>query len=187
MSTSTVCAACGEEIYDGNVLIAFGMSWHPYHLVCATCRKDFSDGALVKEGEDGYAYCERCYEEKFSKRCCVCNEFINEGDIIEALGKYYHGKCFKCPKCTEPFKDNSFFPGDDGNPYCEKHYYESKGMLCYQCGMPILQGKRVRMGEKAFHAEHFCCEICKKNLAGSTYKEADGKPYCPMCHMRKYG
>ena len=61
MATSNICSACNEEIYDGNMIIAFGMAWHPYHLVCATCGKDFSDGSIVREGEDGYAYCESIF------------------------------------------------------------------------------------------------------------------------------
>lgn len=41
---AATCGSCGEEITDV-VLTAFGMSWHPYHLACNTCGKDFSDGS----------------------------------------------------------------------------------------------------------------------------------------------
>lgn len=57
MSSLPICSACGQPIED-STLTAFGMTWHPYHLVCKVCGKDFSDGSNCCEGPDGYAYCE---------------------------------------------------------------------------------------------------------------------------------
>ena len=183
-----VCASCNEPILDGNVLRAFGMTWHPTHLCCKVCLKDFSDGSKVCEGDDDYAYCEDDFIKVFHPTCAGCGHPIEGGEPrIDAMDKPWHQSCFKCPKCPEPFGMLGFFPGKDGKPYCEKHYYESLGLLCDACQMPILNGKRIRMGDKSYHPEHFCCERCKKHLPGLIYKGRQGKPYCIGCFTTLFG
>jgi hypothetical protein len=66
-----VCSGCGEEIID-DVLNAFGMQWHPYHLACKVCGKDFSDGSKVEEGPDGYAYCTPDFVDVYAPKCAAC-------------------------------------------------------------------------------------------------------------------
>lgn len=122
------------------------------------------------------------YADTFSAVCCACNTPIEDQPKIEAMGKVWHQSCFKCPMCEKPFETLSFVPGDDGMPYCETHFYEKQGLLCAACRMPITAGKRIMMGDKAFHAEHFCCDHCKKHLAGLTFKRHGDKPYCIRCH-----
>lgn len=122
------------------------------------------------------------YADTFSAVCCACNTPIEDQPKIEAMGKVWHQSCFKCPMCDKPFETLSFVPGDDGMPYCETHFYEKQGLLCAACRMPITAGKRIMMGDKAFHAEHFCCDHCKKHLAGLTFKRHGDKPYCIRCH-----
>eukprot|EP00727_Mastigamoeba_balamuthi_P009290 m51a1_g4984 putative transforming growth factor beta-1-induced transcript 1 protein isoform x2 (187) ;mRNA; r:77633-78490 len=185
---AVVCSGCNEEIVAGEVLTAFGMHWHPNHLLCAVCGKDFSDGSKCMEGPDGYAYCTADYEEAFTPKCAGCQKPIEASDAkVEAMDAAWHNECFKCPRCAQPFEGMSFFPGDDGLPYCERHYYEKMGMFCCVCEMPITGGKRIRVGELSFHPEHFCCSFCKRNLAGLQYKSKNGKPFCVKCHTQLYG
>jgi hypothetical protein len=119
------CGGCGEEIHDV-VLEAFGMTWHTYHLCCNKCGKDFSDGSKVEEGEDNFAYCSECFVTAFSTICAGCNQVV-EGEVINALEASWHPDCFVCTTCKQRVPD-SFFPGPNG-PLCEKHYYQSQGML----------------------------------------------------------
>ena len=55
MAEKFICGSCNEVIRDGAVLRAFGMCWHPHHLACKVCGKDFSDGSPCSEGPDGFA------------------------------------------------------------------------------------------------------------------------------------
>ena len=181
-----ICAACKQPI-EGDVLTAFNMTWHPHHLGCKICQKDFSDGSPCFEGPDGFAYCEADYNERFNASCAACGQPIENELRVDAMGKAWHQHCFKCPMCPMPFETLSFVPGDDGFPYCETHFYEKRGLLCAACRLPILQGKRVTMGDKAFHADHFCCAECKKHLAGLTFRRKEDKPYCVHCFQKLFG
>mmetsp|Transcript_33247 Transcript_33247/g.81565 ORF Transcript_33247/g.81565 Transcript_33247/m.81565 type:complete len:184 (+) Transcript_33247:118-669(+) len=179
------CGGCGEQITDV-VLHAFGMAWHPYHLCCATCQKDFSEpGAQVEEGEDGFAYCTPCFQQAFAVICARCNEAI-EGEYINALDKTWHPEHLTCEGCSKKLSD-SFMPGDDGMPYCEKCYYTKKGLMCAECERPITIGKCVNFRGKKYHPEHFVCKFCKKNLQGGGHKVHDNKPYCKGCFVKLFG
>merc|ERR1711916_8327 len=177
--TST-CSGCGEGISDVT-LNAFGMTWHPYHLVCRGCGKDFSDGKQPKEGEDGYAYCDPCFVTAFSTVCATCNQVI-EGEVINAMDKAFHPDHFTCEICKSDLT-SAFFPGKNGLPLCEKHYYESEGRLCNECERPIIVGKCVKFAGKSYHLEHFNCKLCKKHLGDGNYKNHEDKPYCKGCHI----
>lgn len=74
-----------------------------------------------------------------------------------------------------------------GVPYCEKHYYEVMGLLCFDCEKPILGGKAVSFLDKKYHPEHFKCSHCKKNLVGNKYNKKNNKPYCEPCFIALFG
>eukprot|EP01108_Squamamoeba_japonica_P003153 TRINITY_DN259_c0_g1_i1.p1 TRINITY_DN259_c0_g1~~TRINITY_DN259_c0_g1_i1.p1 ORF type:complete len:181 (-),score=11.62 TRINITY_DN259_c0_g1_i1:84-626(-) len=179
----STCGGCGELITD-MVLEAFGMTWHPYHLCCNGCGCDFTTGK-VHEGEDGFAYCDRCHVRAFSTICAGCDDIV-EGDVVNAMEVQWHPNCFACNTCKEPLSD-SFFPGPDGMPYCEPHYYESQGLLCSGCERPILVGKCVNFLKTKYHPECFKCSFCKKALAGMKYAKHNEKPYCQPCHIKLHG
>eukprot|EP01117_Protostelium_nocturnum_P007625 TRINITY_DN2731_c0_g1_i1.p1 TRINITY_DN2731_c0_g1~~TRINITY_DN2731_c0_g1_i1.p1 ORF type:complete len:191 (+),score=37.98 TRINITY_DN2731_c0_g1_i1:79-651(+) len=184
-TTEDLCGGCSEPFIDVSIR-AFNMSWHPTCLGCNVCGKDFSDGSAVNEGEDGFAYCYRDYVDTFAPRCAGCGDPII-GQTINAAGKSFHPDHFACATCKCPFPEGQFFIGDDGAPYCERHYYESSGLICADCEKPIYTGKCINFDEKRFHPEHFKCGFCKKNLTGQAYNKQDGKPFCKTCHLKLYG
>ena len=104
------------------------MTWHTYHLCCNSCGKDFSDGSKVEEGEDNFAYCEECFVTAFSTICAGCNAPI-DGEVINAMDLAWHPEHFVCTTCKQRLE--AFFPGPDGYPYCEKHYYQSQGIFFF--------------------------------------------------------
>eukprot|EP01112_Ceratiomyxa_fruticulosa_P001189 TRINITY_DN1118_c0_g1_i1.p1 TRINITY_DN1118_c0_g1~~TRINITY_DN1118_c0_g1_i1.p1 ORF type:complete len:184 (+),score=22.28 TRINITY_DN1118_c0_g1_i1:294-845(+) len=179
-----ICSACNGPIEEV-VLNAFGMAWHPEHLVCNTCGKDFGDGSRCEEGADGFAYCSQHYLEAFAPKCGGCNQPI-VGTVINAMNRSWHPEHFVCATCKQSLS-NSFFHGEDMIPYCEKHYYQSMNLLCAACEKPIVTGRLVSMGDKRYHPEHFTCTFCKRNLAGAGYKTVTGKPYCKDCHLKLFG
>lgn len=111
MSNETFCSGCGEKITN-IILTAFQMSWHPTCLCCNVCGKDFSDGSPVQEGEDGYAYCRKCFIDTFAPKCGGCNQAIL-GPLLTAMNKKWHPDHFACFTCKQQLSGN-FFPGDNG-------------------------------------------------------------------------
>jgi len=73
----------------------------------------------VKEGTDGFAYCQKDYVDKFGAVCAACGELI-VGQVTEAIDKKYHPEHFRCANCEQSFEAGKFFPGPDGKPYCER-------------------------------------------------------------------
>jgi paxillin len=122
------CGACGEPII-GDCIRAFGMQWHLDHLVCNVCHNDFSNGTPVWEGNDGYAYCPEHWKKTFCPVCATCKETIL-GPTINALNKSYHPEHFICDVCKQKI-DGQFFPSKEGNPLCEKDYYDQIGMRAF--------------------------------------------------------
>lgn len=78
-----ICYHC-KQLITVPYLIAFGQAWHKEHLACKVCRKDFSGTAVVREGPDGYAYCDPCAQVAFAPVCFGCKEQILSGDILTA-------------------------------------------------------------------------------------------------------
>jgi paxillin len=119
------CGACREPIV-GDCIRAFGMQWHLDHLVCNVCHNDFSNGTPVWEGNDGFAYCPEHWKKTFCPTCATCKDTIT-GPVIHALNKSYHPEHFVCDVCRQKI-DGQFYPSKEGNPLCEKDYYDQLGI-----------------------------------------------------------
>jgi hypothetical protein len=78
-----VCFHC-KQIITVPYLIAFGQAWHKEHLACKLCRKNFVEAPVVREGPDGFAYCDPCSQVAFAPICTGCGEKITSGDILTA-------------------------------------------------------------------------------------------------------
>eukprot|EP01087_Luapelamoeba_hula_P005947 TRINITY_DN1603_c0_g1_i1.p1 TRINITY_DN1603_c0_g1~~TRINITY_DN1603_c0_g1_i1.p1 ORF type:complete len:446 (+),score=95.68 TRINITY_DN1603_c0_g1_i1:66-1403(+) len=177
------CSACGQPILR-NQLTAFGMQWHKEHLACAICKRNFLENDVpVVEGNDGKAYCQTDYLNKFAPKCTRCTKPI-AGECTNALGKQWHPACFVCKTCSNPFS-GTFFE-HEGNAYCEKHYYDEKGLICPECERPII-GKCITAKGKRYHPQHFVCSHCKKKLGGNEYFYHDSKLFCKGCSITFYG
>jgi len=182
-SNLPVCSACSETIRE-NRLDAFGMHWHKNHLACAICQKNFLENDVpVVEGNDGNAYCEKDFLEKFAPKCSKCNKPI-QGKCTNAISRQWHPTCFTCTVCEQPFRGRFF--ERDSKPYCEKHYYDSMGLICPTCERPII-GKCVNAKGKRYHPQHFICSHCRTKLTGTGYFVHDEKLFCKSCSVIFYG
>jgi len=110
--------------------------------------------------------------------CAQCNTII-VGRWITALGKKWHPEHFVCAQCFNPFPNGTFFEYE-GKPYCETDYHELFGPRCGGCGRAII-GRCVTALNKKWHPEHFVCTHCGKSLAGGSFVERNGFPYCKGC------
>jgi len=175
------CGYCDQPILD-RYITALGKKWHPEHFICAQCLQPFANGAFFER--DGKPYCESCFYSMYAYRCASCNEVIR-GECVTAFGVRWHPEHFNCQYCHEPFKDGAFFEYQ-GKPYCELHYHQLNGSLCSGCGKAVGSRSLTALGRK-WHPEHFVCAFCMNPLAGTSFKEGKGKPYCTTCYNKLFG
>ncbi|XP_029669859.1 actin-binding LIM protein 1 isoform X2 [Formica exsecta] len=97
-----VCAGCGNQLREGQALVALDRQWHVWCFKCHSC-----DTVLHGEymGKDGVPYCEKDYQKQFGVKCAYCNRYIS-GKVLQAGDNHhFHPTCARCTKCGDPFGD----------------------------------------------------------------------------------
>ncbi|XP_023135508.2 PDZ and LIM domain protein 5b isoform X4 [Amphiprion ocellaris] len=169
-----MCNKCNNVI-RGPFLVAMGMSWHPEEFNCAHCHSSLADRGFVEE--KGQVYCERCYEQFFAPTCGRCQQKIL-GEVMNALKQTWHVSCFVCVACQQPIRGNMFHM-EDGQPYCEKDYYNLFGTNCHGCDFPIEAGDQfLEALGFTWHDTCFVCAVCSTNLEGQAFFSKKDKPLC---------
>ncbi|KAM9455254.1 PDZ and LIM domain protein 5b isoform 1-T1 [Clarias gariepinus] len=169
-----MCGHCNMVI-RGPFLVAMGKSWHPEEFNCAHCRSSLAEVGFVEER--GSVYCEHCYEQFLAPTCCRCQQKIL-GEVINALKQTWHVYCFLCSSCQQPIRNNTFHL-EDGQPYCERDYYNLFGTSCHGCDFPIEAGdKFLEALGFTWHDTCFVCSVCNTSLEGQTFFSKKDKPLC---------
>jgi hypothetical protein len=89
--------------------------------------------------------------------------------VLHALGRAFHPACFVCaqPGCTASLASGSHYV-HDGRAYCHAHITALRGGVaaprCAACGRAV-EGERVRVGERAYHAACLSCCVCGARLS----------------------
>ncbi|CAG9795707.1 unnamed protein product [Diatraea saccharalis] len=117
--------------------------------------------------------------------CIKCNEkVIGEGSGCTAMGNMYHVKCFACYQCNVNLQGKTFH-AVEGQPYCEKDYYESLEK-CSVCNQPILD-RILRATGNPYHPSCFTCIVCGKSLDGIPFTvDAMNQIHCIEDFHRKF-
>ncbi|KAK9536451.1 hypothetical protein VZT92_006227 [Zoarces viviparus] len=113
------CAGCGEEIKQGQSLLALERQWHVSCFKCRTCGCALTGEYISK---DGIPYCESDYHTQFGIRCDSCNGYIS-GRVLEAGGKRYHPSCARCARCHMMFLEGQemYLTGSEvWHPMCKE-------------------------------------------------------------------
>uniref|UniRef100_A0A3Q0T3S5 Actin binding LIM protein family, member 3 n=1 Tax=Amphilophus citrinellus TaxID=61819 RepID=A0A3Q0T3S5_AMPCI len=113
------CAGCGEEIKQGQSLLALERQWHVSCFKCRTCGCTLTGEYISK---DGIPYCESDYHSQFGIRCESCNRYIS-GKVLEAGGKHYHPSCARCARCHMMFLEGEemYLTGSEvWHPMCKE-------------------------------------------------------------------
>ncbi|KAF3849097.1 hypothetical protein F7725_015594 [Dissostichus mawsoni] len=132
-------------------------------------------GGFVEE--KGQVYCERCYEQFLAPTCGHCQQKIL-GEVMNALKQTWHVSCFVCAACQQPIRGNTFHM-EDGQPYCEKDYYNLFGSNCHGCDFPIEAGdKFLEALGSTWHDTCFVCAVCSASLEGQAFFSKKDKPLC---------
>ncbi|XP_053187420.1 actin-binding LIM protein 3-like [Scomber japonicus] len=113
------CASCGEEIKQGQSLLALERQWHVSCFKCRTCGCALTGEYISK---DGIPYCETDYHAQFGIRCEGCKRYIS-GRVLEAGGKHYHPSCARCARCHMMFLEGEemYLAGSEvWHPMCKE-------------------------------------------------------------------
>jgi len=139
------------------------------------CSNEIIDGKVVTFKDKPFH--EACHT------CKMCSKKI-EGPCVFAQGSPYHSACFVCGVCQRKFTKELPFLMFEENPYCEPHYHEKAGSMCYGCKQPITSGDICRVEDKAFHPEHLKCCVCLRQIPMEEDCFArNGLPMCSACNM----
>ncbi|KAJ0050091.1 hypothetical protein NL108_011850 [Boleophthalmus pectinirostris] len=150
------------------------------------CNCDLArSGFFQKKGE---YICTADYQRLYGTRCDRCDSFIT-GEVVSALGRTYHPKCFVCSVCSKPF------------PIGDRVTFSGKDCVCQQCSVRLVkpnepikihgpsqikQGQSLLALEKQWHVSCFRCRTCSMVLTGE-YISKDGVPYCEADYHAQYG
>lgn len=96
------CAGCGQELSEGQALVALDRQWHTWCFACGECGQVLQGEYM---GRDSVPYCERDYQRLFGVRCAYCQRYIS-GKVLQAGDNHhFHPTCARCSKCGDPFGD----------------------------------------------------------------------------------
>ncbi|MCL4127761.1 UNVERIFIED_CONTAM: hypothetical protein GTU68_039511, partial [Idotea baltica] len=175
-----MCHKCHAPI-DGQPIRWRGDTYHPYHFNCKSCDVELTSDAREVRSRPGYTtiemnelYCLRCHDKMGIPICGACRRPIEER-VVTALGKHWHVEHFVCAKCEKPFMGHRHYE-KKGLAYCETHYHELFGSLCFICNQ-VIYGDVVTALNKAWCVHHFACSICDQKMTQKTkFFEFDQKP-----------
>ncbi len=119
-----------------------------------------------------------------NKTCEKCGKPI-EGKHVEAFGKYYHPKHFRCVICDEVIENK--FIEIDGEPCHEKCYKEYFAPRCGWCGEKI-EDEGIKTEDETYHIDCYKenlgtnCDICGETIAGKYLTDFWGNNFCKKHH-----
>lgn len=174
-----VCHKCHSIIDEGGHIKYKGEAFHPYHFSCNSCSIELNADAREVNGE---LYCLRCHDKMGIPICGACRRPIEER-VVHALGKAWHVEHFVCAKCEKPFFGTRHYE-KKGLAYCEIHYHQLFGNICFTCNS-VISGDVFHAFNKAWHVNHFGCSICERKMSQKTkFFEFDLKPVCKFCYEK---
>ncbi|XP_024142662.1 LIM and senescent cell antigen-like-containing domain protein 1 isoform X5 [Oryzias melastigma] len=173
-----ICQKC-HAIIDEQPLLFKNDPYHPDHFNCNNCGKELTADARELKGE---LYCLPCHDKMGVPICGACRRPI-EGRVVNAMGKQWHVEHFVCAKCEKPFLGHRHYERK-GLAYCETHYNQLFGDVCYHCNR-VIEGDVVSALNKAWCVNCFGCSTCNTKLTlKDKFVEVDLKPVCKHCYER---
>uniref|UniRef100_A0A8C9F152 Actin binding LIM protein family member 3 n=1 Tax=Pavo cristatus TaxID=9049 RepID=A0A8C9F152_PAVCR len=190
-STVIQCYRCGDTC-KGEVVRVQSNHFHIRCFTCQVCGCDLAQSGFFFKNQE--YICTHDYQQLYGTRCDSCGDFIT-GEVISALGRTYHPKCFVCSTCRKPFPigDKVTFSGKDCVcQNCSHSLISTKPIKihgpshCAGCKEEIKQGQSLLALEKQWHVSCFKCQTCGIILTGE-YISKDGVPYCESDYHAQFG
>ncbi|KTG45667.1 hypothetical protein cypCar_00001788 [Cyprinus carpio] len=173
------CQNCGKPC-KGEVLRVQNKHFHIKCFVCKVCGCDLAQGGFfVRQGE---YICTVDYQRLYGTRCFSCEEFI-EGEVVSALGKTYHPRCFVCAICKQPFPAGGRVTFNGKECVCEKCTQPVNSTAppqavhnCCGCGKEFKNEQSLVALDKHWHLGCFKCKVCNKVLNAEYISKKRIKP-----------
>ncbi|XP_041635414.1 actin-binding LIM protein 2 isoform X10 [Cheilinus undulatus] len=185
------CQNCGKPC-KGEALRVQNKHFHIKCFVCKVCGVELAQGGFfVRQGE---YICTLDYQRLYGTRCFSCQDFI-EGEVVSALGKTYHPRCFVCASCKQPFPAGDRVTFNGKECICQKCTQplpaNSPAPIqavhnCCGCGKEFKNEQSLVALDKHWHLGCFKCKVCNKVL-NAEYISKDGIPYCEMDYHAMFG
>ncbi|KAL4659776.1 actin-binding LIM protein 3-like [Arapaima gigas] len=189
-SAGILCSRC-REACRGEVVRVHNVHFHVKCFTCQVCGCDLAQSGFFQK--NGEYICIVDYQRLYGTRCDSCGDFIT-GEVVSALGRTYHPKCFVCSICRKPF------------PIGDRVTFSGKQCICQQCSVTMVrepvkihgpsycagcqeeikQGQSLLALEKQWHISCFKCQTCGTVLTGE-YISKDGVPYCESDYHTQFG
>ncbi|XP_017339060.1 actin-binding LIM protein 2 isoform X3 [Ictalurus punctatus] len=186
-----LCQNCGQAC-KGEVLRVQNKHFHIKCFICKVCGCDLAQGGFfVRQGE---FICTLDYQRLYGTRCFSCEQFI-EGEVVSALGKTYHPRCFVCAVCKQPFPAGDRVTFNGKECICQKCTQPPPANSsapaqavhnCCGCGKEFKNEQSLVALDKHWHLGCFKCKVCNKVL-NAEYISKDGIPYCEMDYHAMFG
>ncbi|XP_069015196.1 actin-binding LIM protein 2 isoform X1 [Embiotoca jacksoni] len=185
------CQNCGKPC-KGEALRVQNKHFHIKCFACKVCGCELAQGGFfVRQGE---YICTLDYQRMYGTRCFSCQDFI-EGEVVSALGKTYHPRCFVCASCKQPFPAGDRVTFNGKECICQKCTEplpaNSPAPIqavhnCCGCGKEFKNEQSLVALDKHWHLGCFKCKVCNKVL-NAEYISKDGIPYCEMDYHAMFG
>uniref|UniRef100_A0A287ARU8 Actin binding LIM protein family member 3 n=1 Tax=Sus scrofa TaxID=9823 RepID=A0A287ARU8_PIG len=185
------CYRCGDTC-KGEVVRVHNNHFHIRCFTCQVCGCGLAQSGFFFKNQE--YICTRDYQQLYGTRCDSCRDFIT-GEVISALGRTYHPKCFVCSLCRKPFPigDKVTFSGKECLcQTCSQSMTSSKPIKirgpshCAGCKEEIKHGQSLLALDKQWHVSCFNCQTCSVILTGE-YISKDGVPYCESDYHSQFG
>uniref|UniRef100_A0A1A9UNV0 LIM domain-containing protein n=1 Tax=Glossina austeni TaxID=7395 RepID=A0A1A9UNV0_GLOAU len=154
-----VCQKC-HGLIDDEPLRFRGEVYHGYHFNCTACGVELDSTAREVKSRPGLAA-----NDMNELYCLRCHDKM--GIPI-------------CGACRRPIEERV----KRGLAYCETHYHQLFGNLCFVCNQ-VIAGDVFTALNKAWCVHHFACSVCDTKMTQkSKFYEYDEKPVCKKCYER---
>ncbi|KAK5893940.1 hypothetical protein CgunFtcFv8_006764 [Champsocephalus gunnari] len=185
------CQNCGKPC-KGEALRVQNKHFHIKCFACKVCGAELAQGGFfVRQGE---YICTLDYQRMYGTRCFSCQDFI-EGEVVSALGKTYHPRCFVCASCKQPFPAGDRVTFNGKECICQKCTEPLPASSpapiqavhnCCGCGKEFKNEQSLVALDKHWHLGCFKCKVCNKVL-NAEYISKDGIPFCEMDYHAMFG
>lgn len=180
------CAAC-QRMLVGDTVNLNGAAYHKDCCTCAACERVVSDikSAVLR---DGMVFCkehENSPPAPKKPRVCASEECKGTGDLLSALGHFWHKMCFLCGSCNRPIDMTSeeYVERDDAAMCMDCcAIEESGGDVCVNCSSAFpREDDRLKAFGKDYHSFCFNCQLCSAKFAdgeASAVANHKGLTFC---------
>jgi len=176
------CAKCRNPILDEAITLE-GKNYHYECFVCSKCGGSIADMCYPHGSKILCESCERGWPAGPAK-CACCSKPIDGSDgqeSIEAEGKLFHAKCFKCEACKKLIS-GMYFPGKKKRILCEPCFAD-ECPKCAWCEQAILDNWTTAEG-KNYHVDCFACSTCGVPIK-TEYINLQDHFVCKRCYNAK--